>query len=265
MNTRVAILDMYNGVPNLGIDNIREILDIFRDLEFTVFNVRGNCELPGLDFNIYISSGGPGSPLEGDGVWDRAFFSLMDRLWMHNQRSDEKKFCFFICHSFQMICHHLSLGSVVKRKSESFGVLPMHKTEEGHKEKYFQGLSDPFYAADFRQWQFIQPIQERIDRMGCKVLALEKIRPHIPLERAIMAMRFSPEWFGVQFHTEADPEGMLEHFILPDKKQMVIEKKGEEKYQKMLDHLFDSDNLSNTYKTILPAFLSDAIQRVQVT
>lgn len=262
MQIKLALLDMYDGVPNLGIDNIREIIQIFKGVDCTIFDVRGKCELPGMDYDIYISSGGPGSPLEGDGVWDRAYFSLMDRLWIHNQRTKQKKFSFFICHSFQMICHQLSLGSVIKRKSESFGVFPIHMTEAGKKEKIFRGLTDPFYAADFRHWQFIQPFTDRIERMGCEILALEKIRPHVPLERAIMAMRFSPEWIGVQFHTEADPEGMLEHFTLPEKKEMMVGKKGRDKYEDMLEHLFDREKLSLTYSTILPSFLSDAIQKI---
>lgn len=260
---RLALLNMYNDIPNLGMQNIRDVLAIYPDLEITEFNVRGKCELPGLSYDIYISSGGPGSPLEGDGRWDRAYFHLMDRLWLHNQRSEKKKFILFICHSYQMICHYLSLGSVVYRKSESFGVFPVHMTEEGKNEPYFKGLSSPFYVADFREWQLVQPNMERIERLNCKVLAMEKIRPHVSLERAVMAIRFSQEWFGVQFHPEADPDGMFYHFDTSDKKQLAIEKKGEEKYNVMIDKIKDPNKLLKTYDTIMPAFMEDTITRVR--
>jgi GMP synthase-like glutamine amidotransferase len=263
MKVRLALLNMYNGIPNLGMQNIRDILSIYPELEIKEFDVRARCELPGMDYDIYICTGGPGSPLEGDGVWDRAFFHLMDRLWNHNQGYEKKKYVFFICHSYQMICHYLSLGSVIYRRKESFGVFPVHLTEEGKKEPYFKGLSSPFYAADFRMWQLIQPNLERIKRLNCKILAMEKIRPHIPLERAIMAMRFSNEWFGVQFHPEADPDGMFYHFDTSEKKEMAIAKKGEGKYKKMIEHIKDPNRLLRTYDTILPSFMVDAIAKVK--
>jgi GMP synthase-like glutamine amidotransferase len=47
--------------------------------------------------------------------------------------------------------------------------------------------------------------------LGVTILRLEKERPHVNLERAIMAIRFSKEVFGTQFHPEADGEGMLRY------------------------------------------------------
>lgn len=161
-----------------------------------------------------------------------------------------------------MVCHNLSLGSVVYRKSESFGIFPVHKTPEGKKEPYFKGLEDPFYVADFRDWQLVNPNMERINRMNCKILAMEKKRPHVPLERAVMAIRFSPEWFGVQFHPEADPDGMFYHFDASEKKKIAIAKKGEVKYKKMIEKIKDPEKLLRTYDTIIPAFLEDVIEKV---
>lgn len=259
---KVAILDMYNGTPNLGMNNIIEIVETYSEFSFQVFDVRGKCELPSMDFDIYISSGGPGSPLDGDGMWDRAYYHLMDKLWTHNQRSAEKKYAFFICHSFQMICHHLSLGSVVKRNSASFGVFPVHKTLQGKDEILLQTLDDPFYAADFRHWQFINPHRERMERMGCKILLLEKIRPHVPLERAIMGVRFSPEWIGFQFHPEADPSGMYLHFTRPKQKAEFLKHKGEIKLERMLERLKNPHHLTTTHKTIIPGFLNACIKAI---
>ena len=124
-------------------------------------------------------------------------------------------------------------------------------------------MPDPFYAADFRHWQLIQPNEARLNRLGCKVLALEKKRPHVPLERAIMAIRFSPEWVGVQFHPEADPDGMLYHFSREEKKKSLIEKKGVQKYEAMIEKIKDPEKLPITHKTILPGFIDNSIKKIK--
>jgi GMP synthase-like glutamine amidotransferase len=257
---KLAILDMYNGTPNLGMKSIKAIVDMFPEFEYTVYDVRGNCELPGLDYDVYICSGGPGSPLEREGLWIRAFSILMDKLWNFNNMYDEKKHVFFICHSFQMICNHFGLGDIVPRKSRAFGIFPVHKTEDGKKEILFQGLDDPFYAADFRDWQFIQPNQARVTAMGAEVLAIEKKRDHVPLERAIMAVRFSKFWFGVQFHPEATSDGMLRHLQVPERKEDVITHHGVEKYDEIIQLAGEKEKLDTTRKLILPRFLEQAIR-----
>jgi hypothetical protein len=94
--------------------------------------------------------------------------------------------------------------------------------------------------------------------MGARVLSLEKIRPHIPLERAVMSIRFSKEIFGTQFHPEADSEGMLHYFLTEEKKQIVINNHGEEKYYEMIERLDDPDKILLTESVIIPKFLEHA-------
>ncbi|MDX2283226.1 MAG: GMP synthase [Bacteroidia bacterium] len=257
---RVALLDMYNGIPNQGMRCIREILgDRHAWLEFDEFDVRRKADVPGLDYDIYISSGGPGNPLEGDGVWDTAYYRLIDDLWYFNQESSgRKKYVFFICHSYQMACHHFGLGAVTRRRSSSFGVLPVHKTLAGRSEPVLAGLPDPFFAVESRDWQVVQPRLEVFEEHGARIMALEKIRDHVLFERAIMAVRFSDEFFGTQFHPEADPGGMLEHFSHPDKRLQVVENYGEAKYLDMIDGLQDERKIALTHRTILPNFLEEA-------
>lgn len=67
-NVRVAILDMYEGVANQGMRCLREILNQYGeasdlDLQWDEFEVRLQKMVPDLSYDIYISSGGPGSPL----------------------------------------------------------------------------------------------------------------------------------------------------------------------------------------------------------
>ena len=257
---RLAILDLYNGIPNQGMRCIRQIVERFSDaVDYQVFDVRAQHELPDLSFDIYISSGGPGDPREGDGQWEVAWGEWFDAVRAHNATSEDKKFVFFICHSFQMAVHHLSMAEVTPRRSLSFGTFPMHITEEGADAPIFQGLDDPFTAADFRRYQVVQPNAERMAELGATVLAIEKDRPHVALERATMAIRWTPEIVGTQFHPEADAEGMLEHFSRPDIKAEVIAEHGRDKWLSLMADLSDEAKIARTHDAIIPGFLRRAI------
>ena len=52
--------------------------------------------MPDLNHDVYVCSGGPGNPLEGDGVWDVKFYNLMQSVWDHNlDNYESKKYMFF--------------------------------------------------------------------------------------------------------------------------------------------------------------------------
>lgn len=264
---KVAVLDLYDNEPNQGMRCIKDILresnEYFDDVSvtFSVFEPRYKCEVPGNDFDIFISSGGPGNPFDGEGKrWEKDYFKLMDKIWANNQNElNRKKFVFFICHSFQIMVRYFGLGEVVKRKSKSFGILPVHKTESGKYDSILTGLPNPFYGADFRGWQVVQPNNNRMAELEVKVICLEKIRSHVPFERAMMAIRVSDEIVGTQFHPEADPESMWHHFKKPERKQQVIDEYGEKKYEEMISILDEPNNITLTRSIVLPNFLRDAI------
>ena len=257
---KLAILDMNNNEPNQGLRCIVDIVKSFyKEVDFEVFNVRGENELPDLNFDIYISSGGPGSPLE-EGKWRQPYLNLIQNLWDFNLKShSQKKHVFFICYSFQVVCDYFELGEIKPRKSTSFGILPVHKTASGKKDILLNGLNDPFYAVDSRDWQLIQPRLKVFKEHGASILSLEKIRTYVEYERAIMAVRFSEEFVGTQFHPEADPIGMAAHFSEDINKQKIITNFGEAKYNQMMDRMDDPDKIIKTYVHILPTFITNAI------
>lgn len=268
---RIAILDMNDGFPNQG---MRCILQIIKDWEatvdmeisYTVFDVRKENKLPGTSFDIYISSGGPGDPLLSRfDDWDIAWCKWVDELlrWNRNPSTTQKKYVFFICHSFQLASRYFNTGLVYKRKSTSFGVFPMHILEDGKTEPVLDGLSDPFYAVDSRDFQVIQPNHALLNEMGATILCIEKNRPHVPYERAVMGIRFNEYMIGTQFHPEADAEGMSIHLQTEEKRKTVIENYGEEKLNSMLEHLNDPDKIRWTYSHILPNFLNQSIGRLE--
>jgi homoserine O-succinyltransferase/O-acetyltransferase len=263
---RVAILDLNNNVPNRGITYLKRMVESFSDvLTYQVFDVRFKNEIPDTGFDIYLSSGGPGSPFDFTGGWDKSYFDLIEKLWQQNSTSSvsDKKHVFFICHSFQLACQHFKVGEISKRKAISFGTYPCNKTHFGTYEPFFHDLPNPFWIADFRDWQVVHPDKEDLKNQGFKIVALEKERPHVDLPRALMAIRFSNEFFGTQFHPEADDDGMLAHFQDPERKIQVVSNHGEKKYNQMITDLKDDMKINLTHKTILPSFLNFAIEQLK--
>jgi len=268
---RIAILDMYNGVANEGMRCIKKIITSFGEkeaveIDYHIFDVRQKLEVPSLDFDAYISTGGPGNPAPSGELWERKFFFFLDSL-LHfnaNRHNRIKKQLFLICHSFQMASIHWQLAGVSKRRKTSFGTFPVHKTSFGRKDPLLNLLNDPFWIVDSRDYQVTQPNQHSLDQFGAAILCLEKIRPHVQLERAVMAIRFSNEIFGTQFHPEADAEGMLRYFLQEDKRNTIIANHGEAKYNDMITNLNDPEKILMTESVVIPSFLKNALNKIQI-
>lgn len=264
---KVAILDMYNGEPNQGMRCIIDIINRFNQLvSFKIFDVRSKAEFPKIDeYDIYISTGGPGNPNEGDGNWDLKYYQLIDNLVQWNIENKTKKHMLLICHSFQMACKHFGLAEINKRKDTSFGVMRIHKTEEGEMEPIYEGLEDTFYAIDSRDYQVVQPKLSMFKKKGAQIISLEKIRDHVQYERAIMAVRFTPEIFGTQFHPEADALSFIAHLKKKESREKIINMKGKSKFRDMLEDLLDEDKIYKTNETLIPNFLRIAINDLMIT
>src|SRR6187551_3768103 len=101
---RVAILDLYDGAANQGMRCIRDILRQFSSFHnikiiWDEFDVRQKNEVPDLSYDIFISSGGPGSPLESIGSdWEKVYFEWLHQIekWNTNEAHIQKKYVFFI-------------------------------------------------------------------------------------------------------------------------------------------------------------------------
>jgi GMP synthase-like glutamine amidotransferase len=266
---RIAVIDMNNGTANQGMRGIQEILYRYRnqhklDLTFDVFDIRQKGEVPDLSYDIFISSGGPGSPYDGEGLkWENDFFDLLTSIEAFNNNSESvKKYAFLICHSYQLGCRKFNVGEVIQRRSTAFGIFPVFLTDQGTKDLIFEGLSNPFFTVDSRDWQVVG-VDESGENPYANVFALEKERPHVDLERCIMSVRFTNEIVGTQFHPEADPVGMKMYLLRDDKKEAIIANHGVEKYQDMLSSLDDVNKLELTQHVILPNFLTEALNALK--
>ncbi|MBI5856860.1 MAG: GMP synthase [Sphingobacteriales bacterium] len=265
---RIAILDLYEGVANQGMRCIREIISEWGEANnlhvvSKEFDVRLKNELPDTSWDVYISSGGPGDPLLSRFEdWDINWCRWVDKMqrWNANPSNQQKKYILFICHSFQLASRYFNIGLVCKRRSTAFGVFPVHMLEGGKDECVFDGLKDPFYAVDSRDHQVIQPNLDLMQKIGAQILCIEKSRPHVPYERALMGLRFNEYMIGTQFHPEADATGMSMYLQTEEKRKTVIESHGLEKLNSMLEHLNDPDKIMWTHTHILPNFLNLSIR-----
>lgn len=256
---RVAVLDMYKGISNQGMPSIRNILTEY-GLQWDEFDVRSKMEVPDTSYDLYISTGGPGTPYEVEGGWDKPYTALLDTLLAMNKSGlHPPKYMFFICHSYQVMCIHWQLGNVCQRRSTAFGVMSVHKTAAATHDSLFDGLPEPIHAVDSRDWQMIEPNKARLKEMGAKIMLIEKYRPHVDLPRAIMGIRISPQMMGVQFHPEADPEGMKIHFTRPDMVEKIIRDHGEAKYHRLMTQLHHPERILIHAKPIFTNFIEAAI------
>ena len=269
---RIAILDLYDNWPNQGMRCIQEIITGLdkkvngQSVTYDVYETRSKAEIPDLEYDIYISSGGPGSPFDGEGKeWEKKYFDWWAAVWKnnHTRPAEERKYVFSICHSFQMMCRFFELGLVTEIGAKSFGIMPVYQTSAGEIDPLYEGLSNPFYAADFRDWQVVQPNEQHLAEVGAEILSWEKNKPDSPHKRSIMAIRVSPEIAGVQYHPEADPISMQFHAEKPERKQDIIERFGIEKYNELMQSLDQPESLLRTRATIMPNFLRDAISNLR--
>ncbi len=264
---RIAVLDLNNQEENQGFQSILEIVHHFQQesmdaVEIESFDVRAENEFPDFhSFDVFISSGGPGSPLPIGEAWEARYFQWLNQLMDYNRYHDQKKFAFLICHSFQLACIEWKLGHVGKRPTYSFGVLRVNKTAEANTDVVFGDLSNPFYAVDSRAYEIYLNSDEEIAESKFDIMATE-FQKGEPRHTVLMAARFSKEIYGTQFHPEAWPEGFLKAVEKTERKKQIIESYGEAYYEKMLNHINDPDKLAATYHCILPNFLQMAHQEL---
>lgn len=252
----IAILDLYDGSANVGMNCIVDIIEDWSKKQSltiitTVFDVRVKTELPDDGFDLYISSGGPGSPIDTQAdSWDIAYCKWLDQMLA------QKKPVLLICHSFQIACRHFDIGKVGLRKSKQLGILPIHPTASN---AIFEQLPDPFFALESRLYQITAPNDEKIERMGATIIALEKIRPQLPYERALMAVAFSDTMIGVQFHPEATKERLSTYFNTAAIKTAVFEDFSEDKWDQIILSLEDDSKIKHTCSHFIPNFLNQML------
>lgn len=254
----IALLDMYAGAPNEGMRCISEIINQFGEethIKTTIntFEIRHNLEIPDLSADVFISSGGPGSPQSDGENWDNLYNDWLFALVEFNKTSLIKKPALFICHSFQLACRHLKIGTISKREQTSFGIFPVYQTTDNN--PLFNNLHNPFHAFDNRDFQ-VTPAADLPEQST--ILAVEETNDLY--SNAIMAIQFNESMWGTQFHPEADSKGMMLYLQRDERKKQIIEIHGEQKWNEMMRVAENPMALNNTRNCIIPNFLKMALE-----
>lgn len=250
---KIAILDLYDNEPNTGIVAIKELIEAHDPTHvYQLFDIRQKKEWPiPEDWDVIISSGGPGNPADESEEWSQQWKHFFERF------SQLQKPAFLICFSFQLFCHHFELGVASPRTQPAYGSFSCLLTPFGKSDFIFHPLPEKFQIADFRSFQITQPNTKNLVLLGAKVLAIEKERPKIDKEQALMAIRFTKTIYGTQFHPEANGDKVKETFI--QNKDKLSTFLGNKQYQKALKKLDRIEDINQTQDTIIPNFLDFSI------
>lgn len=264
---RVCIVDMNNGHVNQAMRCLRGIIVQFfervrrenPDLACEIGEVsprNTNNPVP-ADYDLYLSSGGPGSPFDGDGQpWTTDYGRFVDGVVDSSiVGGSEQRSLFAICYSFEMVVRHLAVAAIVPRVDRKFGVMPIYTTPEGQEHPLLAAFGDRLFAFEHRNWEAVDLDTRKLHDLGGKLLARES-RDGVSKGRAILGLDVAPGVEAVQFHPEADRPGVMNWVARPEQAAAFKANYGEVTYQAMLRTLDDPRRLARTYALVIPGWLT---------
>jgi GMP synthase-like glutamine amidotransferase len=264
---RLCLVDMNDGHQNQAMRCLRGIASAFFErvraqnpgvsTELVEVSPRDTQNEIPRDCDLYISSGGPGSPYDGDGeAWMHDFGRFSDDVVESAVRGGPRqKALFAICYSFEMVVRHFQVADVVPRDSRKFGVMPVYMTSEGQQHPLLSDFHDRLFAFEHRSWEAVNLDERRLRMLGGRLLARES-RDGFSKGRAILALDVAPGVEAVQFHPEADRAGVMNWVARPEQAEAFKVAYGEVTYQAMLRTLDNPRRLARTYALVIPGWLA---------
>jgi GMP synthase-like glutamine amidotransferase len=209
------------------------------------------------DYDLYISTGGPGSPYDGDGMpWVTDYSEFLEGVADAAIRGGAKQRAVFaICYSFEMVVRHFRLAAVVPRTERKFGVMPIYTTPEGQAHPLLRPFGDRLFAFEHRSWEAVELDERKLSALGGELLALES-RDGMSKGRAILGLDVTAGIEAVQFHPEADRPGVMNWVSRPEQAAAFKACYGEVTYQAMLRTLDDPRRLARTYALVIPGWMA---------
>jgi GMP synthase-like glutamine amidotransferase len=264
---RIGVVDMNAGHKNEAIRCLGVLIDQFASrvradnpgLEVQRVHVspRDKGEVPPEDCHLYLCSGGPGSPFDGDGEqWVDDFSTFLDGVVDDNAaNADAGKAALCICYSFEMAVRHFGVAEVAPRATRKFGVMPIYTTEEGRAHPLLAPFHDRLFAFEHRNWEAIGLDESKLARLGGTLLARES-RDGVSKGPALMAIDFGGGVEGVQFHPEADRPGVMAWVARPDQAEAFKVAYGVVTYERMLKTLDNPLRLARTFALTIPGWMT---------
>jgi homoserine O-succinyltransferase/O-acetyltransferase len=263
---RVCILDMNQGHENQAMRCFRSIVArFFRAVnqlnpslrcELLEVSPRDTMRVIPREADIYVGSGGPGSPFDGDNEpWflDYARFSE-EMVAAARLKNEHQKSFFGVCYTFELMVRHFKVARVAMRDSRKFGVMPIYTTGEGQHHPLLRAFGDRLFAFEHRNWEAVEVDEGTLRALGGSVLARES-RDGYSKGRGLLGVDFGEGIEGVQFHPEADRAGVVSWVARPEQAAAFRETYGEVTYQAMLRTLDDPNRLAKTFALVIPGFL----------
>lgn len=264
---RLCIVDMNNGHVNQAMRCLRGIATTFFErvreqnpavpCELVEVSPRDTNNIIPRDCQLYLGTGGPGSPYDGDGEpWTFDFASFLDDVMESVVRGGpDQRALFAICYSFEMVVRHFKLAQVVPRVERKFGIMPVYTTPHGQQHPLLAPFGDRLFAFEHRNWEAVDLDQRRLNDLGGALLALES-RDGVSKGRAILGLDVAPGVEAVQFHPEADRAGVVNWISRPEQAAAFKATYGEVTYQAMLRTMDDPRRLARTYSLVIPGWLT---------
>jgi GMP synthase-like glutamine amidotransferase len=263
---RLCIIDMNNAHVNQAMRCLRGIVSNFFDhvrrenpglpCEMIEVSPRDTNNPVPRDADLYLSTGGPGSPFDGDGQpWSSDYGRFSDEVAEAAARGGaDQQSLFAICYSFEMVIRHFKLAHIGPRAERKFGVMPIYTTAEGQHHPLLAAFHDRLFAFEHRNWEAIDLDEGLLRRLGGKLLARES-RDGVSKGRALLALDVAPGIEAVQFHPEADRPGVMNWVARPEQAAAFKATYGEVTYQAMLRTLDNPRRLARTFALVIPGWL----------
>jgi GMP synthase-like glutamine amidotransferase len=269
---KVGIIDMNAGHANQAIRCFGVLIDKLAVavraanpdvvVERVRVSPRDKDEPPPDDCDLYLSTGGPGSPFDGDGqTWVDDFSRFLDRIVDANTARDDAPAAFCICYSFEMAVRHFGIAEVAPRTARKFGVMPVYTTDAGRGHPLLAPFGDRLFAFEHRNWEAIGLDEGKLARHGGRLLARES-RDGVTKGAGLMAFDFAPGVEGVQFHPEADRPGVVAWVERPDQAEAFKLAYGLTTYERMLKTLDDPSRLARTFAMLIPGWMHRRFNRL---
>jgi len=208
------------------------------------------------DCDLYLGSGGPGSPYDGDDApWFADCAAFLDGLAASaSGPAGEVQSLFGVCYTFEVLVRHFKVATMAMRDSRKFGVMPIYTTHEGQRHPLLAPFGDRLFAFEHRNWEAIDLDETQLANLGGKFLAQES-RDGYSKGRAVLGLDLGSNIESVQFHPEADRAGVMSWVARPEQAEAFRATYGEETYQAMLRTLDDPNRLAKTFALVIPGFM----------
>lgn len=264
---RLCLIDMNNGHANQAIRCFSVLIEHFFErvraknpglaCEYRHVEPRNKQELPPSDFDLFLSSGGPGGPFDHDHEpWLADYKGWLDGIVEGQlKRGAAAPSLLGVCYTFELLVTHFAVATMQLRETRKFGVMPVYMTPEGEKHVLTGHFHDRLFAFEHRNWEAVDLDEKKLTGLGGKLLGRES-RDGVSKGRALLALEFAPGIEGTQFHPEADKPGVVAWLSKREQAEAFIAAYGAVTYERMIKTLDNPERLAKTFTLLIPGWLT---------